>query len=125
LSGDINDELTSKLPKVAADALTPGDDEKSIQSKKTSGKSGASKRKSSASSNQASTPTKGPKKLVSCRLARMRGRSMGASYICSSKEECQDHSSDAGRLNFSEANLPGTLQAVHSESLIDRPVDQC
>jgi hypothetical protein len=37
---------------------------------------------------------------------------MGASYICSSEEECLDHSCDAGRPNFSEANLP-----LHSQSL--------
>jgi hypothetical protein len=37
---------------------------------------------------------------------------MGALYICLSKEECHDHSCDAGKLNFSEANLP-----LHSQSL--------
>ena len=61
LSGEVlkdNDEsMSKKLLEVAADALSTNDDEKSSQSKKTSGKSGASKRKSfaSASSSKAST----------------------------------------------------------------------
>jgi hypothetical protein len=61
LSGEVFEDddksMSNKLLEVAADALCTNDDEKSSQSKKTSGKSGASKRKSfaSASSSKAST----------------------------------------------------------------------
>ncbi len=57
--------MSKKLLEVAADALTTDDDEKSSQSKKTSGKSGASKRKSfsSVSSSKASAWIKHRKML--------------------------------------------------------------
>jgi hypothetical protein len=69
LSGGVledNDEsMRKKLLEVASDALSTNDDEKSSQSKKTSGKLGVSKRKSfaSASSSKASTQTKRRKML--------------------------------------------------------------
>jgi glutamate mutase epsilon subunit len=46
---DVDESMSTKLLEVAADALTTDDDEKASQSKKTSGKSGATKRKASAS----------------------------------------------------------------------------
>jgi hypothetical protein len=61
LSGEVlkddDESMSTKLLEVAADALTTNDHEKSSQLKKTSGKSGTSKRKvsASASSNKASS----------------------------------------------------------------------
>lgn len=62
---DVDDESTSKLLKGAVCAVITDKDERSIQSKNTSGESAGLTHKTSTPSSQASMPTNGHKKLVS------------------------------------------------------------
>jgi hypothetical protein len=95
LSGEVpkddDESMSTKLLEVAADALTNDDDEKSSQSKKTSGKSGTSKRKlsASASSNKASsTPTK-HRKMLSKHAKKPKARAETDAETCSEHSDSE------------------------------------
>jgi hypothetical protein len=88
---DDDESMSTKLLEVAADALTTNDDEKSSQSKKTSGKSGALKRKLSASassSKASSTPTK-YRKLLSKHAKKSKARAETDAETCSEHSDSE------------------------------------
>jgi hypothetical protein len=105
LSGEVlkddDESMSTKLLEIAADALTTDDDEESSQSKKTSGKSGTSKRtlSASASSNKASsTPTKHRKMLSKhAKKPKARAETYAETYSEHSDSELSDQDDVKGK----------------------------